>query len=58
MILKRLATAGMLVLFLNLTGHSAKTYLIDPVHSSTSFSVRHLMLSNVKGDFKEFSGLE
>jgi polyisoprenoid-binding protein YceI len=29
---------------------------IDPTHSSVAFSVRHLMISKVKGTFKDFSG--
>ena len=28
---------------------------IDPTHSEISFKVKHLMISNVKGVFKEFS---
>ena len=32
------------------------TWTIDPVHSSIGFSVRHLMISKVKGTFKTFSG--
>lgn len=35
---------------------AADMYKIDPVHSSIGFSVRHNMVSNVKGDFKDFSG--
>ena len=35
---------------------SQLTYEIDPTHSSVSFSVRHLMVSNVRGEFKKFSG--
>lgn len=31
-------------------------YAIDGSHSSAGFSVRHLMVSNVKGDFKKISG--
>lgn len=34
----------------------AATWAIDPVHSSISFSVRHMMLSNVTGQFDKFSG--
>ncbi|GAA1082179.1 YceI family protein [Tsukamurella spumae] len=34
----------------------AGTYVVDPVHSSVEFSVRHLMVSKVKGRFDEFSG--
>jgi polyisoprenoid-binding protein YceI len=35
---------------------SAGTWAIDPVHSSISFSVRHLMVSKVRGRFEQFSG--
>jgi polyisoprenoid-binding protein YceI len=35
---------------------SAGTWAIDPVHSSISFSVRHLMVSKVRGRFDNFSG--
>ena len=31
-------------------------WTIDTAHSSVAFSVRHLMISKVKGTFKEFSG--
>jgi polyisoprenoid-binding protein YceI len=32
------------------------TWAIDPSHSEVSFSVRHLMVSKVRGNFKTFSG--
>lgn len=32
------------------------TWAIDPVHSSINFSVRHLMVSKVRGSFETFSG--
>lgn len=36
---------------------SAKTtWVIDPTHSEIAFKVKHLMISNVKGSFSEFSG--
>jgi len=35
---------------------SAIVYDIDPVHSSAHFSVRHMMISNVKGEFTKVSG--
>jgi polyisoprenoid-binding protein YceI len=38
------------------TDLSAGTWAIDPVHSSISFSVRHLVVSKVRGTFGEFSG--
>jgi polyisoprenoid-binding protein YceI len=34
----------------------AGTWAIDPVHSSIGFSVRHLMVSKVRGNFESFSG--
>ncbi|RYE42652.1 MAG: polyisoprenoid-binding protein [Hyphomicrobiales bacterium] len=38
------------------TGLAAGTWAIDPVHSSINFSVRHLMVSKVRGTFGAFSG--
>jgi polyisoprenoid-binding protein YceI len=35
---------------------SAAVWSIDPEHSTVQFKVRHLMVSNVKGNFEKFSG--
>lgn len=36
---------------------TAKTiWAIDPTHTEIAFKVKHLMISNVKGSFSEFSG--
>jgi polyisoprenoid-binding protein YceI len=32
-------------------------YDIDPAHSSAEFSVRHMMLSNVRGEFNKITGV-
>jgi len=32
------------------------TYQIDPAHSSAHFSVRHMMITNVRGEFTKVSG--
>jgi polyisoprenoid-binding protein YceI len=32
------------------------TWIVDPVHSSVSFSVRHAGIANVRGVFREFEG--
>jgi polyisoprenoid-binding protein YceI len=32
------------------------TYQIDPSHSAAHFSVRHMMISNVRGEFTKVSG--
>jgi polyisoprenoid-binding protein YceI len=37
-------------------GYIAGTWKIDPVHSDVSFSVRHLMVSKVRGRFGRFEG--
>lgn len=34
----------------------AALYEIDPAHSSAQFSVRHLMISNVRGEFSKVTG--
>ena len=31
-------------------------WIIDPAHSSVSFSISHFMIANVKGSFDKFSG--
>ena len=38
------------------TDLAAGTWAIDPVHSSVNFSVRHLVVSKVRGSFTGFSG--
>jgi len=38
------------------TTNATTTYTIDPVHSSVDFSVRHLMLSKVRGTFRGVAG--
>jgi polyisoprenoid-binding protein YceI len=38
------------------TDLTAGTWAIDPVHSSIAFSVRHLVVSKVRGTFGAFSG--
>lgn len=35
---------------------AAETYTIDPVHSTIGFSIKHLTVSEVQGNFKTFSG--
>lgn len=32
------------------------TYQIDPAHSSAQFSIRHMMIANVRGEFSKVSG--
>jgi polyisoprenoid-binding protein YceI len=37
-------------------GYVAGTWTIDPVHSDVSFTVRHMVVSKVRGHFDRFSG--
>jgi polyisoprenoid-binding protein YceI len=37
-------------------GYVSGTWDIDPVHSDISFTVRHMMVSKVRGNFATFSG--
>jgi polyisoprenoid-binding protein YceI len=39
-----------------IAGYLAGTWDIDPVHSDVSFTVRHMMVSKVRGSFASFSG--
>lgn len=37
-------------------GYVAGNWTIDPVHSDVSFTVKHMMVSKVRGNFRTFSG--
>src|SRR6266566_729875 len=37
-------------------GYVAGTWSIDPTHTEVGFSVRHMMVSKVRGRFRTFSG--
>jgi polyisoprenoid-binding protein YceI len=37
-------------------GYAAGTWTIDPVHSEVGFTVKHLMVSKVRGKFRTFTG--
>lgn len=41
---------------LAIPGYLTGTWQIDPVHSEVAFSVRHMMVSKVRGRFTKFSG--
>lgn len=55
--MKKLITsiAAIIALALPLVA-SASTWTIDPDHSNVGFKVKHLMVSNVKGNFDKHSG--
>jgi polyisoprenoid-binding protein YceI len=39
----------------DIPGYTAGTWTIDPVHSEVGFTVRHMMVSKVRGKFTSFS---
>jgi polyisoprenoid-binding protein YceI len=41
---------------IDIPGYKAGTWVIDPTHSEVSFSIRHLMISKVRGTFDLFEG--
>jgi polyisoprenoid-binding protein YceI len=54
---KSLVFAGVCSLFLFQTAQAAdENWIVDPVHSDAHFSIRHMMISNVSGDFAKISG--
>jgi polyisoprenoid-binding protein YceI len=40
----------------NIPGYVAGRWVIDPVHSDISFTARHMMVSKVRGHFRDFDG--
>lgn len=46
----------LLVLLFSVTTALATTYQIDPVHTQIHFTVPHLMVFKVRGNFNDFSG--
>ncbi|MFN7925350.1 MAG: YceI family protein [Bryobacteraceae bacterium] len=55
-LLSRYAVAASLALALGGSGLAQSAYTIDSSHSSAQFSVRHMMISNVKGEFTNVTG--
>lgn len=49
------AVIGLFALSLPLVA-SAGSWTIDPEHTNVGFKVRHMMVSNVKGNFEKFGG--
>jgi polyisoprenoid-binding protein YceI len=36
---------------------TTSTWVIDPVHSTAQFKVKHMMISNVNGEFTSINGI-
>lgn len=54
--LKKTSLSLVLILACCSGAFAADTYAIDPVHSSVGFSVQHMVISRVNGNFPDFSG--
>jgi polyisoprenoid-binding protein YceI len=54
--LKRVARALPLTILLLASALAADDYKIDPAHSSTSFAVKHMLVSTVRGRFADVNG--
>ena len=55
--MERLAVAAVAIVALLLPSTApAAVWNIDPAHTSVAFKIRHLTISNVKGNFAKFSG--
>jgi len=48
--------AVLLALAAPVAGLAQSTWNLDPTHSHASFTIRHLVISNVRGDFQKLSG--
>jgi polyisoprenoid-binding protein YceI len=53
---KRFWLSGALAGLLAMGVFAADTYKLDLSHSSVAFTVRHMVIANVRGNFKEFEG--
>jgi polyisoprenoid-binding protein YceI len=47
---------ALLLLALGIPALAQNQYSIDPAHSAAQFSVKHMMISNVRGEFKKVTG--
>jgi polyisoprenoid-binding protein YceI len=56
MTMKRMIGVAVLVAALAPTAGLASTWEIDPAHSRASFSIKHLVISTVRGDFGKTTG--
>jgi len=53
--ISKIAVALVVAIALPVLAH-ADTWKIDPMHTSVEFTVRHMMISNVKGQFQKTTG--
>jgi polyisoprenoid-binding protein YceI len=53
--MKRFIVVFFIILVMTTLGTSQTEWKFDKVHSSVSFSIKHMVISNVSGSFKDFS---
>jgi polyisoprenoid-binding protein YceI len=53
---KKSLVVSLLALVPALTLAAPTSWTLDPAHSQVGFSVRHLVISNVRGEFKKYEG--
>jgi len=54
--MRRLATLTLLALLVSVPAVAQTTWQIDPAHSRAMFTVRHLGIANIRGDFSGVTG--
>jgi len=53
--LKFITLALMISLIFVNTGYASQTFEVDPSHASVGFKIEHLVISKVKGEFRDFT---
>ena len=53
---RKFLISAFLILILTSAVLAVDTFTIDPVHSSVAFSVKHMVVSSVRGNFRDVSG--
>ncbi|HFE65561.1 MAG TPA: hypothetical protein ENK14_14270 [Caldithrix sp.] len=51
----RIVFVSLALLAFSLNAVAADKYKIDPAHANVGFSVKHMVITNVKGKFTDFS---
>ncbi len=54
--MRRLASLTLLAVLVSIPAAAQTTWQIDPAHSRAMFTVRHLGISNIRGDFSGVTG--
>lgn len=55
--MKKILLSSLLAVSLLSTGLFAKEYTLDKAHTDIGFKIKHLQISNVKGNFKDYSAV-